>query len=120
MISLAGIIVSNNIILIDTFDKMKHKYTNIQEVLLRTCAQRLRPVILTKLTIILGLLPVMFAVDLNFWDREISVGAPSTQWWVQLSTCIVYGVLFASILTLFVTPCALMIWEKRSSPSSSK
>ncbi len=113
VISLAGIIVSNNIILIDTFDKMKHKYTNLHEVLLRTCAQRLRPVILTKLTIILGLLPIMFAVDLNFWDREISVGAPSTQWWVQLSTCIVYGVLFASVLTLFVTPCALMVWEKR-------
>jgi multidrug efflux pump len=113
VISLAGIIVSNNIILIDTFDKMKHKIPDIREVLLRTCAQRLRPVILTKLTIILGLLPIMFAVDLNFQDREISIGAPSTQWWVQLSTCIVYGVLFASILTLFVTPSALLLWEGR-------
>ena len=114
VISLAGIIVSNNIILIDTFDHLKQKIPDIKEVILRTCAQRLRPVILTKLTIILGLLPIMFAVDLNFWDREISIGAPSTQWWVQLSTCIVYGVLFASILTLFVTPSALMLWEKRS------
>ncbi len=113
VISLAGIIVSNNIILIDTFDHLKEHIPDIKEVILRTCAQRLRPVILTKLTVILGLLPIMFAVDLNFWDREISVGAPSTQWWVQLSTCIVYGVLFASILTLFVTPSALMLWEGR-------
>ena len=113
VISLAGIIVSNNIILIDTFDHLKLKHPDIKDAILRTCAQRLRPVILTKLTIILGLLPIMFAVDLNFLERHIFIGAPSTQWWIQLATSIVYGVLFASLLTLFVTPCALMLKGSR-------
>lgn len=108
VIALAGIIVSNNIIFIDTFDQLKDRIPNVREVILRTGAQRLRPVILTKLTTILGLLPIMLKINIDFVGREVTFGAPSTQWWVQLSTAIVFGVLFASSLTLIVTPCALM------------
>lgn len=111
VIALAGIIVSNNIILIDTFDKIYNDFKDKREVVLRTGVQRLRPVILTQITTILGLLPIMFGVSINFFEPSITIGAPSTKWWTQLSSAIVSGVLFASILTLFVTPCALMMRE---------
>jgi multidrug efflux pump len=123
VIALAGIIVSNNIILIDTFDallaEMKERIatpslSHIRHVIVETCAQRLRPVILTKLTTILGLLPIMFGVNIDFMNLSVTYGAPSTQWWILLSTCIVYGVLFASCLTLIVTPCALMWRAQRN------
>jgi multidrug efflux pump len=117
VIALAGIIVSNNIILIDTFDvllrDLKQKFgkpsvSQVRELIVETCRQRLRPVVLTKLATILGLLPIMFRINIDFMNLTITYGAPSTEWWVLLSTCIVYGVLFASCLTLIVTPCALM------------
>lgn len=111
IIGLAGIIVSNNIILIDTFDGLHEKIKNGRERILKTCAQRLRPVFLTKITVILGMLPIMYGINIDFFALEITVGAPSTALWKLLSTCIVSGVLFASIMTLFFTPCALMVRE---------
>ena len=66
IIALAGIIVSNNIILIDTFDHLAKTLSDKREAILRTGVQRLRPVILTKLTAILGLLPIMFRIDIDF------------------------------------------------------
>lgn len=113
VIALAGIIVSNNILLIDTYDILIAEIKNptlaqYREVIIRTCIQRVRPVILTKLATILGLLPLMLGINIDFINFEITQGAPSTQWWRLLSVCIVYGVLFASSLTLLVTPAALM------------
>jgi multidrug efflux pump len=113
VIALAGIIVSNNILLIDTYDLLIAEIKNptlaqYREVIMRTCLQRVRPVILTKLATILGLLPLMLGINIDFVNFEITQGAPSTQWWRLLSVCIVYGVLFASSLTLLVTPAALM------------
>ena len=106
--SLAGIVVNNNIILIDTFDMLKKTSPTVIDALLHTGAQRLRPVLLTTITTVLGLLPMMFGVSIDFIARDISVGAPSTQWWTQLSTSIVFGLSFSTILTLVVTPCALL------------
>lgn len=113
VIALAGIIVSNNILLIDTYDLMIGQIKNptlaqYRDVIIHTCIQRVRPVILTKLATILGLLPLMLGINIDFVNIEITHGAPSTQWWRLLSICIVYGVLFASSLTLLVTPAALM------------
>lgn len=126
VIALSGIIVSNNILLIDTFDLLKDKYDDIREAILRASAQRLRPIILTQLTTSLGLLPIMLGLNIDFLERSISHGAPSTQWWIQLSTCIVAGVIFASPLTLIVTPCALALrenfrrWVEGDKPSYRK
>ncbi len=111
VIALAGIVVNNNIVLIDTFDHMKRQAGDAMDAILRTGAQRLRPVMLTTVTTILGLLPMVFQVNIDFVSREVNVGAPSTQWWVSLATAIVFGLGFASILTLVVTPCALMARE---------
>jgi multidrug efflux pump len=111
VIALAGIVVNNNIVLIDTFDHMKKRSSSVLDAILRTGAQRLRPVLLTTVTTILGLLPMVFQVSIDFVTREVTVGAPSTQWWVSLATAIVFGLGFASVLTLVVTPCALMVRE---------
>jgi multidrug efflux pump len=111
IIGLAGVIVSNNIIFIDTYDHFRDRIRNPRERIIRTGAQRLRPVFLTKITVILGLLPMFCGVGIDFLEPSLSFGAPSTQWWKQLATCIVSGVLFASVLTLLLTPCLLMVRE---------
>jgi multidrug efflux pump len=115
VIALAGIIVNNNIVLIDTFDHMRRDYgdkMDVRELILRTGAQRLRPVLLTTITTVLGLMPMVLQMNVDFIGREVSVGAPSTQWWVQLSTAVAFGLTFSTILTLVLTPCALMFRER--------
>jgi len=109
VIALAGIVVNNNIVLIDTFDRLKLTTDTIEEAILRTGAQRLRPVLLTTITTILGLMPMVLALNIDLFTREVSAGAPSTQWWRQLATAIVFGLGFATVLTLVVTPSALML-----------
>jgi len=111
VIALAGIVVNNNIILIDTFDFLKNKSDSVKEAIIKTGAQRLRPVLLTTTTTVLGLLPMVTMTNINFFTREVTRGSPDTQWWVQLSTAIVFGLIFATILTLIVTPSALMLKE---------
>ena len=64
--------------------------------------------VLTAVTAILGVLPIAFGMNIEFMTREITVGAPATQWWISLSTAIVFGLGFATVLTLIVTPAALM------------
>ncbi len=110
VIALAGIIVNNNIVLIDTFDYLHNKKgMPVREAILMTGYQRLRPVMLTTITTVCGLLPMVTQTNIDFITRDVSVGAPSTQWWVQLSTAIVFGLTFSTILTLVVTPSALML-----------
>ena len=112
VIALAGIVVNNNIVLIDTYDHEKRRGGDALEAILRTGAQRLRPVLMTSVTTILGLLPMVLSTNIDFMTREVTVGAPSTQWWVGLSTAIVFGLGFATVLTLIVTPSALMVREE--------
>jgi multidrug efflux pump len=68
-------------------------------------------VVLTQVTTVVGLVPMVLGVNVDFIAREVTVGAPSTQWWTQLSTAICFGLTFATILTLVVTPCALLARE---------
>jgi multidrug efflux pump len=111
IVALAGIVVNNNIILIDTFNELRQEL-NLFEALYQTGLQRLRPVFLTTVTTILGLIPMVFALNIDFVERTISQGAPSTQWWVQLSTAVAFGLGFATVLTLLVTPAALMLFGR--------
>ena len=110
VIALAGIIVNNNIVLIDTFDYLhKQRGLSVPDAILMTGYQRFRPVLLTTVTTVCGLLPMVTQTNIDFITREVTVGAPSTQWWVQLATAIVFGLTFSTILTLVVTPSALML-----------
>ncbi|KZX91987.1 MULTISPECIES: efflux RND transporter permease subunit [unclassified Sulfitobacter] len=114
VIALAGIVVNNNIVLIDTYNDLKKAGLSPLEAALRTGAQRLRPVVLTSVTTALGLMPMVIGLNINFFTREIVYGAPSTQWWTELSSAIAGGLVVATVLTLVVTPAMLMLGEKKA------
>lgn len=125
VIALAGIVVNNNIVLIDTYNVLKAKGLSTKVAILRTGAQRIRPVLLTTFTTILGLMPMVLKINLDFFNQTIEFGAPSTQWWAQLATAIAGGLAFATLLTLILTPCLLMLgsnvgesWNKRFSKNN--
>ena len=107
VVALAGIVVNNNIVLIDTYQQLRRTGLGIEESVVRTAAQRLRPVLLTTITTILGLLPMVFELNFNFAAGEITRGSTSSDWWVLLSSAIVYGLAFATVLTLVLTPVML-------------
>jgi multidrug efflux pump len=111
IISLAGVIVNNNIVLIDTYAQLKRDGMAAREAILQTCAMRARPVLLTAMSSVLGVAPIAFGINVDFLEREITQGAPATQWWVQLSTAMLFGLTFATILTLIITPAALQVVE---------
>lgn len=120
VIALAGIIVNNNIVLIDTFDNLHQTQgLSTRAAIMHTGIQRLRPVLLTTVTTVLGLMPMVLQMNIDFVSREITVGAPSTQWWVQLATAIVFGLSFSTLLTLFVTPSALMLRQRAANGMSN-
>ena len=109
IIALAGIVVNNNIVLIDTYNGFRSQGAGAIPAALLTGSVRSRPVLLTAITTILGLVPMVFAMNVDLIDRELSFGAPSTQWWTQLSSAIAGGLAFTTLLTLFLTPCLLVL-----------
>ncbi|WJG21127.1 efflux RND transporter permease subunit [Vibrio furnissii] len=113
VIALAGIVVNNNIVLIDTYNQLRKRGLNPQEAILRTGVQRLRPVMLTTITTILGLLPMVLEMNIDLIHQKIEFGAPSTQWWSQLATAVAGGLAFATLLTLVLTPCLLMLGREK-------
>ena len=113
VIALAGIVVNNNIVLIDTYNQLLGRGLSKQEAILRTGVQRLRPVMLTTVTTILGLLPMVLEMNIDLINQKIEFGAPSTQWWSQLATAVAGGLTFATVLTLVLTPCLLMLGRQR-------
>ncbi len=111
IIALAGIVVNNNIVLLDTYQKLKNNGESIKNCIIRTGAQRLRPVMLTTLTTFFGLIPMAIGLNIDFINLEINFNSPSSQWWIQLSNAMVFGVMFSFILTLIITPCLILIGE---------
>ena len=112
IIALAGIVVNNNIVLIDTYNDLRRSGQGVREAALRSGAQRLRPVLLTSITTALGLMPMVLGMNIDFFDRELVFGAPSTQFWTELSTAIVGGLVVATLLTLIVTPALLVLADR--------
>lgn len=114
MIALAGIVVNNNIVLIDTYSILRRDGLSPIDAALRTGAQRLRPVLLTTITTVCGLIPMVYQLNIDLIGQEILVDAPSSQWWTQLSTAIAGGLSFATILTLILTPCLLVLKDQKN------
>ena len=114
VIALAGIVVNNNIVLLDTYKQLRKRGENIKDCIIRTGAQRLRPVLLTTLTTFFGLIPMAIGLNIDFINTEANFGSPTSQWWTQLSNAMVFGVMFSFILTLIITPCLIYIGEKLS------
>jgi len=109
VIALAGIVVNNNIVLIDTYNQLRQKGYEKTVAIMHTGSQRLRPVMLTTITTVLGLMPMVLEMNIDLISRKVEFGAPSTQWWSQLATAVAGGLTFATLLTLILTPCLLML-----------
>jgi multidrug efflux pump len=107
VVALAGIVVNNNIVLIDTYRYLRRKGLAVEDAVVRTAAQRIRPVLLTTVTTILGLLPMVFEINVDFAAGTISRGSTTSDWWVLLASAVVYGLAFSTILTLILTPVML-------------
>jgi multidrug efflux pump len=127
VITLAGIVVNNNIVFIDTYNVLRSRGEQPFDAILRTCAIRLRPVLLTTVTTIVGLMPMVLGVNINLIERDIAIGAPSSQWWTQLASSVAGGLAFATVLTLFLTPSLLMAqanvlqrWRQRRTTTLSR
>ena len=108
IIALAGIVVNNNIVLIDTYQRLKSHGFCSEDAALRTAAQRLRPVVLTTLTTIVGLMPLVLGWQANIFTGEFSTkGTTTSDIWAPISYVLSCGLGFATILTLIITPVLL-------------
>ncbi|MEL7285852.1 MAG: efflux RND transporter permease subunit, partial [Pseudomonadota bacterium] len=112
IVALAGIVVNNNIVLIDTFQRLKRDGRSSEEAAIAAAAQRIRPILLTTLTTVCGLLPMVFMMNVNFREGAISFGGVTAEWWVPLATAVVFGLGFSTLMTLIVTPVWLAAPEK--------
>ncbi len=119
IVALAGIVVNNNIILIDTYQDYS-RYMSPVEAIVRTAESRLRPVLLTTITTMAGLAPMMFGISVDFFNGGYTVNSPSAMWWKQLATAVVFGLGLATVLTLIVTPSllALRVWARTGAYAS--
>ncbi|MFG6668577.1 efflux RND transporter permease subunit [Halomonas sp. HNIBRBA4712] len=113
VIALAGIVVNNNIVLIDTYNELRGQGMPPGEAALEAGCLRLRPVLLTAITTVLGLMPMVLGVNVNLFAPALGFNAPSAQWWTQMSSAIAGGLTFATALTLLLTPCMLVIGAKK-------
>ncbi|MBQ0748887.1 MAG: efflux RND transporter permease subunit [Roseovarius sp.] len=111
IVALAGIVVNNNIVLIDTFQEYARYMPQI-EAITRTAQDRIRPVLLTTITTMAGLAPMMFGLSLDFVNGGYAFDSPTALWWKQLATAVVFGLGIATVLTLVFTPAmlALRVW----------
>ena len=107
VVALAGVVVGHNIVLVDTFYQLRNQGYEADEAAVRAAAQRFRPVMLTTLVTVVGLLPLMFQIHPDFGRAVLEYAAPGSEWWVQLSAAVVWGLTFATILTLVLTPVLL-------------
>lgn len=121
VVALAGIVVNNNIVLIDTYQEYSAFMPKL-EAIARTAQDRLRPVMLTTVTTMAGLAPMMFGLSLDFFAGGFTVDSPTALWWKQLATAIVFGLGIATVLTLVFTPSmlALRVWVSAGAYRSMK
>lgn len=107
VVALAGVVVGHNIVLVDTFYQLRRQGFAADEASVRAAAQRFRPVMLTTVVTVVGLLPLMFQIHPNFRAGHLEYKAPGSEWWVQLSAAVVWGLSFSTLLTLVLTPVLL-------------
>lgn len=113
VISLAGVVVNNAIVLLDYTNKLLERGYALKEAVISAGATRLRPVILTAITTILGLIPMVTGISYDFHNFTISWVSESSQWWRSMAVVVIFGLVVATFLTLIVVPI-LFYLQKRS------
>ena len=109
VVALAGVVVNNNIVLLDTFQRFRRDGRDPEDAAIAAAAQRIRPILMTSLTTICGLMPMMFMLNVNFFSGAISRGGTNAEFWVPLSTVMIFGLGFSTVLILLVTPVWLTV-----------
>ncbi len=111
VISLAGVVVNNAIVLLDYVEQLRARGHDLHDALIEAGMTRFRPVIITALTTILGLVPMAAGVSFDFWKMEAVIGSPSAQWWGPMAVAVVFGLAVATVLTLVLVPTMYSILE---------
>ena len=119
IISLAGVVVNNAIVLIDYTNKLRNSGMTIRNAVVLAGATRLRPVILTAITTILGLLPMVTGISYNFHIMAMSTASESTQWWRSMAIVVIFGLMISTVLTLIVVPTLYALIENTKIKLSS-
>ncbi|MCZ7649920.1 MAG: efflux RND transporter permease subunit [Thermoanaerobaculia bacterium] len=104
VISLAGVVVNNAIVLLDYAEQLRRRGLARRAVVVLTGMRRLRPVLLTAITTILGLVPLSTGFEFDFTTFRFSSGGESAQWWRGMGVAVIFGLAFATFLTLVVVP----------------
>jgi len=110
VISLAGVVVNNAIVLIDYYNQLKERGMAVREALIKAGLVRFRPVMLTAITTILGLMPMATGISFDFRKVALDIGNESSQWWGPMAVAVIFGLAVATLLTLVVVPvlCSLL------------
>ena len=113
IVALAGIVVNNNIVLIDTYNFIRSRNPQISasNAVFNAARERFRPVMLTTITTVVGLLPLANGMSIDLINRTYTIGGMVSSWWQPLASAIVNGLLVATILTLLLTPAMLLVPE---------
>ncbi len=111
MISLAGVVVNNAIVLVDYIRVVRRRRISRTEALVEAGLVRLRPVLLTAITTVLGLLPMAFGISFDFFDFSLQVGGRSSEFWRPMSVAVISGLVVATVLTLLVVPVLYSIFD---------
>ncbi len=114
VISLAGVVVNNAIVLIDYTNKLRERGYDLKDAIVAAGATRLRPVLLTAVTTILGLVPMVTGVSYDFHNFAISWVSESSQWWRSMAVVVIFGLMVATFLTLVVVPTLYYLFERFS------
>ena len=109
VVALAGIVVNNSIVLIDTYQRLLESGMDRVTAILKTSGQRLRPILLTTVTTMIGLFPMAIQASVDVMNRTIQFGEPTSAWWVQMATAIIFGLGFSTLLTLILVPVMLAL-----------
>lgn len=119
VISLAGVVVNNAIVLIDYTNKLRERGYALKDAVISAGATRLRPVLLTAVTTILGLIPMVTGISFNFHEFAISWVSESSQWWQSMAVVVIFGLVIATFLTLVIVPTLYYLFERIKSIFSS-
>ena len=109
VISLAGVVVNNAIVLLDYTMKLRSWGRTKVEAIIEAGKTRFRPVILTAITTIVGLIPLATGWALDIHTFHFTAGGSSSQWWAPMAIAVIYGLAVATALTLLVVPSMYMI-----------
>lgn len=111
VISLAGVVVNNAIVLLDTVEHLRREGMSTHDALIQAGLTRFRPVMLTAITTELGLVPMAIGLSIDFANFKVVMGSASAQWWGPMAVAVIFGLGFATVLTLVMVPTMYSIWD---------